>query len=111
MPEENQQNRVPNIDLSDSNLPVEEEEKVMNLVEKYSDIFSKDIRDLGRTGLIKHEFHTTETLPIKQKPFRHPKWHMKEARKHAAGRDDRRWHSQEEYKPMMFPSGIGKEEG
>ena len=50
----------------------------MKLVEKYSDIFSKDLR---RTGLIKHELHTTETLPIKQKPFRRPKQHIKEARK------------------------------
>ena len=50
----------------------------MKLVEKYSD---KDKRDLGRTGLIKHELHTTETLPIKQKPFRLPKQHIKEARK------------------------------
>ena len=79
----NQQNRVPNIDLSDSNLTVEEEEKVMKLVEKYSDIFSKDKRDLGRTGLIKHELHTctTESLPIKQKPFRLPKQYIKETRK------------------------------
>ena len=45
----NQQNRVPSIDLSDSNLTVEEEEEVMKLVEKYSDIFRKDKRDLGRT--------------------------------------------------------------
>ena len=49
----NQQNRMPNIDLSDSNLTVEEEKKVMKLVEKYSDIFGQDKRDLGRTGLIK----------------------------------------------------------
>ena len=61
-------------------LTVEEEEKVMKLVEKYSDIFSKDKRDLGRTGLIKHELHITEALPIKQKPFRLPKQHIKEAR-------------------------------
>ena len=54
----NQQNQVPNIDLSDSNLTVEEEENVMKLAEKYSGIFSKDKSDLGRTGLIKHELHT-----------------------------------------------------
>ena len=76
----NQQNRVPNIDLSDSNLTVKEEKKVMKLVEKYSDIFSKDKRNLGRTDLIKHELHTTEALPIKQKPFRLLKQHMKQAR-------------------------------
>ena len=33
------------------------------------------------TGLSKYELHTTETLPIKQKPFRHPNQHIKEARK------------------------------
>ena len=37
----NQQNQVPNIDLSDSNLTVEEEDKVMKLVEKYSDILAR----------------------------------------------------------------------
>ena len=50
----------------------EQGQQVARLLIKYSDIFSKNDADLGRTGIIKHKIPTGQTQPIKQPPRRVP---------------------------------------
>ncbi len=50
----------------------DEKTELAALLCKYSDVFSKDKEDIGRTSLIKHEIDTGETRPIKQAPRRLP---------------------------------------
>ena len=51
--------------------------QVAKLLSKYSDVFSKNDADLGRSGIIKHKIPTGETHPITQPPRRVPV-HMNE---------------------------------
>ena len=76
---ENQNNRIPNVDLSMTGFSEDQQLRVMQLLKKFSDAFSKNDRDIGCTGLVKHKIKTEGSSPIKQKPYRLPKQHVKEA--------------------------------
>ena len=79
MPEKNQRNRIPNVDLSMTGLSDDQQLRVMQLLKKFSDVFSKNYRDIGRTGLVKHKIKTEGSSPLRQKPYCLPKQHVKEA--------------------------------
>ena len=61
----------------------EEETKVFRkLCEKYSDVFSENSGDIGRTSLIKMDIDTGENPPVCQRPYtlplKHAEWVKKE---------------------------------
>ena len=43
-----------------------------SLVNDYSDIFSRNDEDIGRTKLLKHDINTEDAAPIRQRPRRIP---------------------------------------
>ena len=47
-------------------------DKLRNLFETYSDVFSKRPGDIGCTGLTKHRIDTADAVPVKQRPRRIP---------------------------------------
>ena len=53
-------------------LNLDQQRQVANLLSKYSDVFSKNDSDVGRTGIIKHKIPTGNAQPIKQPPRRVP---------------------------------------
>ena len=58
--------------LSVSDIAVEDQQlRVTQLLEKYSEVFSKNDRDIGRNGLVKHKIKTEALCLSKQ--------HLKEA--------------------------------
>ena len=65
---ENHKNWIPNVDLSMTGLSEDQQLRVTQLLENFSDVFSKNDRDIGRTGLVKHKIKTEGSSPIKQKP-------------------------------------------
>lgn len=45
---------------------------VVNLLQDYSDVFSRGEHDIGCTNKMTHSIHTTCAAPIRQRPRRHP---------------------------------------
>ena len=76
---ENQKNRISNVDLSMTGLSEDQQLMVTQLQEKFSDVFSKNDRYIGRTGLVRHKIKTEGSFLIKQKPYHPPKQYVKEA--------------------------------
>ena len=53
-------------------LDADDTAKVRQLLSSYSDVFSANDMDVGRTSVIKHSIHLQEgATPIKQRPYRH----------------------------------------
>lgn len=61
---------APPISIDNSNLSTSQVESLKEYSDKYSDIFSKNSDDRGRTRIIKHRIRTGEAMPIKQRPYR-----------------------------------------
>jgi len=61
-------------DLDTMNLTSLQKNKLANLLDEFSDIFSAGPEDLGRTGIVKHQIDTGNHPPIKQAP-RHVPMH------------------------------------
>lgn len=57
----------PKIDLSQSALKSEQQAQLEALILKYSDIFSTEEFDYGRTDLVKHSIRTLDEQPIRQR--------------------------------------------
>jgi len=64
-------------DLDTMNLTSLQKNKLANLLDEFSDIFSAGPEDLGRTGIVKHQIDTGNHPPIKQAP-RHVPMHQQE---------------------------------
>ena len=73
---------LPDIDLSKSELTTEQVGQVHELLSEFSDVFSKDRRDIGRTGLLTHSINTGGAAPIKKTPYRLPQSYMQAAEQH-----------------------------
>ncbi|KAI2645882.1 Retrovirus-related Pol polyprotein [Labeo rohita] len=58
------------VDLSQSALDSEEQAQLETLISKYSDVFSVDDCDYGRTDLVKHTIRTGDAQPIRQRAYR-----------------------------------------
>ena len=52
------------------------------LLSKFSDVFSKDREDYGRTSLLTHSINTDGAAPIKKTPYRLPQSYMQAAEQH-----------------------------
>ena len=62
----------PHIDRWCADLTQRDREKVQNLLNAHTTVFSTGKYDLGRTDVVKHSIHTQPgTKPIKQRPYRH----------------------------------------
>lgn len=57
---------------SQTNISNSDQPKLVKLLTKYQDVFSKGDHDLGRTDKITHSIHTTCAAPIRQRPRRPP---------------------------------------
>ncbi len=60
----------PKVDLRQSVLNREEQTQLESLISKYSDVFSTDDYDYGRTDLVKHTIRTGEVNPVRQRAYR-----------------------------------------
>ena len=70
------------IDLTDSNITEEEKEKLKDFLIKWKGIFSKDITDLGKCNLVKHQIKLTDDQPFKEPHRRIPPALFQEVREH-----------------------------
>lgn len=60
----------PKLDLSRSTLDREQQIQLETLISKYSDVFSANEHDYGRTDLVKHTIRTEGAQPIRQRAYR-----------------------------------------
>ncbi len=60
----------PKVDLSQSALNREEQTQLESLISQYSDVFSADDYDYGRTDLVKHTIRTGDAQAIRQRAYR-----------------------------------------
>lgn len=60
----------PKVDLSQSAVDREKQTQLETLIFKYSDVFSANDCDYGRTDLIKHTIRTEDVQPIRQRAYR-----------------------------------------
>ena len=63
------------VELQDADISEEHRKQFEELCEEYSDIFSKDSGDLGRTPLVIMDIDTGDSPPISQKPYNLPLKH------------------------------------
>ena len=69
------------VNIADIKMTKSDDEKLRNLFQEYSDIFSKDKNDIGFTDAVEHRIHTTSDIPVKQRDRRVPPQVISEVRK------------------------------
>ena len=60
------------VDETKGSLSEEEQQKVENLLHSYRDVFAITDQELGRTNVVEHAIHLSESAPIKQRVRREP---------------------------------------
>ena len=68
----------------DSSIPEGTRAELRCVLEEYSDVFSKDEWDLGRTSLVTHSIDTGDNRPIRQQMRRYPPAHLQAIDQHIA---------------------------
>ena len=70
------------IHLQDADITEEQQNTFKKLCDKYKDIFSTDLSDIGKTPMIEMEIDTGDSPPIMQRPYtfplKHDTWVQKE---------------------------------
>ena len=64
------------VELQDEDITDEQRKAFKDLCTEFSDIFSTDSGDIGKTPLLEVEIDTGDSLPISQKPYTLPLKHM-----------------------------------
>ena len=64
------------VELKDAEVKDETKESLETLCEEFTDVFSKDSADIGRTPLIEMEINTGDSPPVSQKPYNLPLKHV-----------------------------------
>ena len=82
LPGEANNRKLPDIDLSKSELTTEQVGQAQELLSEFRDVFSKDRRDYGRTSLLTHSINTGGAAPIKKTPYRLPQLYLQAAEQH-----------------------------
>ena len=59
-------------DWSQSELTSAQRAVLQNLLERYSDLFSTGLSDIGRTNVTRHHIATDDHHPLRQRPYRQP---------------------------------------
>ena len=72
------------IDVTSSNLTEEQREQLEDFLSKWNHIFSKDITDLGKCDLVKHQIKLDDNEPFKEPHRRIPPALLNEVREHLA---------------------------
>ena len=72
------------IDLTSCNLTEEQREKLKEFLARWSHIFSKDVTDLGKCDLVKHQINLNDNVPFKEPHRRIPPALFNEVREHLA---------------------------
>ena len=78
-----QQASIP-VDLSDSNLTLDQQTQLRALLDEYRDIFALSPNELGRTNLVQHSIDTEGHAPIRLRPYRAPQVQKETIEKHIA---------------------------
>ena len=60
----------PPVQINDTNMSSSQVQSLKLLLQKYTEVFSKNSKDYGRTGIIKHHIRTGNATPIKQRAYR-----------------------------------------
>ncbi|GBN06963.1 Retrovirus-related Pol polyprotein from transposon 412 [Araneus ventricosus] len=55
-----------------NHLTSSQQQQVLELLNKYNNVFAQNISDLGECGIIKHTIQLTDDIPTRQKPYRVP---------------------------------------
>lgn len=71
-------NLIEKLKIPEINIPETDRDRLVGLISEYSDVFSQDQYDLGRTSIVEHSIDTGTARPIKQPPRRVPP-HRREA--------------------------------
>lgn len=58
-----------NIDASDE-IEKKDRKKLIDILEKFPNLYATDAKETGRTNLIEHQIHTGDSMPIRKRPFR-----------------------------------------
>ena len=58
------------VDFSKSNLTVDQQNQLKNVLNEFHDIFVKDEHDLGKTDIVQHKIDVADHPPIKSTPYR-----------------------------------------
>ena len=70
------------VELQDADISEEQQQAFKDLCMEFSDIFSTDSGDIGKTPLLEVEIDTGDSLPITQKPYtlplKHTEWVQRE---------------------------------
>ena len=70
------------VELQDADITDEQWNAFKDLCTEFSDVFSTDSSDIGKTPLLEVEIDTGDSLPITQKPYtlplKHPEWVQRE---------------------------------
>ena len=70
------------VELQDADITDEQRKAFKDLCTEFSDIFSMDSGDIGKTPLLEVEIDTGDSLPITQKPYtlplKHTEWVQRE---------------------------------
>lgn len=59
----------PPVQINDTNLSSSQVQTPKSLLQKYTEVFSKNFEDYGSTDIIKHHICTGNTTPIKQRSY------------------------------------------
>ena len=68
----------PGIQFDKSDISEDQQERFLSMIDEFSEIFSADNSDLGKTSLSEHTIDTGESQPFKVPPRRTPP-HQREA--------------------------------
>ena len=72
----------PPIKLKDAEVSPQHRKEFEELCEEFSDVFSRDSRDLGKTPLMRMEIPTGDSVPVSQRPYgltlKHVQWVQEE---------------------------------
>ena len=70
------------VELEDADIEEQYKEQFKELCKKFTDIFSKDASDIGKTKLVTMDIDTGDNSPICQRPYnlplKHASWVQKE---------------------------------
>ena len=80
------------LDWSQSELSSAQRAALQNLLERYSDLFSTGLFDIGRTNVTRHHIATGDHHPLRQRPYRQPFSLRQEAEHQVQKHSRKRYH-------------------
>lgn len=72
----------PHIDLTHTNLTGDQQQALLDLLQRYRDVFALSPEELGRTDVIKYTIDTGDSPPVRLRPYRIPEIKKATVEKH-----------------------------